>query len=1307
MTSESHLSKIILFIDNLKKKYGVSYFFVVLLILLFSIILISFVFPLVEFGRLFGTDDYSHLFHTSEMAKTTTLSGFYDNLGGKVSDPSTESNVYNYPFGLWLFGATIVKITGLPPLSAVILFVMLFLFVIIGSFYIYSGLFLDSKEQKIVAILFLISMPNFALSILAYRPSIFVMPFLFLALYITFKEPIDWKLLLVLWLLLFIIILCHTGTFMFIITFSLTFFILNCLIWGKFSRTVYILVFSSFVIYVFSLRWFPEISNQYETKTGLFLSATDFFAAKLHFNLAADIGNVFYRNFLVEQQLIFAIFFGAFLFFMGKLCVYLHYKIAERMPAGKKLFPIALPITNISHSAVSLPIMIGPAQSLFSLLGVFRLDSKGKVIFISTIIIAVLPDFIQTSQGNVVATGAIREISFLVIIIPITAVLGLWSVLPYIDQIKNSIRPDIIKPHIISAFWVLLLCMFILIPSVATTYYLPKIAGEDYIINGMKWLGSNGDSQAAVVGYGYRTTPIYTNMSDATYGLQSGSETRTFLRLLKNVYFTVNEGDVTNLQHYFGVKYILTSDKLAANLKGTLSNLTIDNNHALNKIYSSQDFGVYEVKSTSPQQEISRILADNITLQNPGSSYQILSEDYMSILNAEHPSLERFGTPGNNYLGMGFITDNVRIYGMGENSTVDQFSLSEVPFEGKIDGNRIIYSGILKNDNSKINEASVQVIYTFYPKVIRREFLISNDWISSSDSQQMNVGFSTLMFIPMADFVIKNGQFRQARHIYPSDDGITKNNVMEEIYIFDQTKQLNIKFGKTAPLPTSMSYKGSTIYNMSSIGFSQTGSLKPGATLHITQYFSRGSEITSEKKINSVGGISLMNYPDGIVPIIISGYRTPVSDYGNMDNINNAYTLLKDEQIPYTEIINPLRITENPSIQNITSEESSTKIKAPNTTVSPVIMIDVSSLMNNNIKVIGSESTGLKYYNDISIQDTSITDVLNYGKDAGVSIIGFMPTSLSYNLDTLKIVIDKNLPMMLSNSVNPPYLGFFEEGYRNPEFAYYQGRPTNVLLLPISNPISTVFLSQPDTKEIFSNWKLTLNEVAKDDELAFFILRSADIGNPAYSEDFKDLFSYARDRGLTFTSPDNVTNYMRLLKNIQYSGNIDGDTASIDVINNNQEMVKQVTFRVNVPPLKNGNYSVNEGKIIRTKEEIENQVIYVSVDLPASSSKKIIISPENKREQMVVKIYERLLEDTISITVKDENGEPLSTSDVIIDSNYYPLDKEGTVQVLLRRGLHTIHIQNPGYNTFDYTIDVKGRLALAADSLKNKLTIFK
>ncbi len=258
MQPRSGLKKIQSFFEEFQSKYSMSSIFILLFIFLLVVILFSFIFPILDFGRFFGTDDYTHLFHTEEMTSSTGISDFYEKMGTQVSNPDNNENMFNYPFGLWLFGATIVKVTGITYLSAELLFVILFLLILIGSFYVYSGIFLESKEQKIMAILFLLSMPSASLSLLSYRPSIFILPFLFILLYIAFREPVQWKLFPFAWLSIFVIIISHTGTFIFLISFSVVFFLLYCLIWGRSSVPIFIVLLSTFIIYIFSLDGSPK-----------------------------------------------------------------------------------------------------------------------------------------------------------------------------------------------------------------------------------------------------------------------------------------------------------------------------------------------------------------------------------------------------------------------------------------------------------------------------------------------------------------------------------------------------------------------------------------------------------------------------------------------------------------------------------------------------------------------------------------------------------------------------------------------------------------------------------------------------------------------------------------------------------------------------------------------------------------------------------------------------------------------------------------------------------------------------------------
>ena len=56
-----------------------------------------------------------------------------------------------------------------------------------------------------------------------------------------------------------------------------------------------------------------------------------------------------------------------------------------------------------------------------------------------------------------------------------------------------------------------------------------------------------------------------------------------------------------------------------------------------------------------------------------------------------------------------------------------------------------------------------------------------------------------------------------------------------------------------------------------------------------------------------------------------------------------------------------------------------------------------------------------------------------------------------------------------------------------------------------------------------------------------FLFNSADIGDPTYSGEFNSLFSYAKEKGYTFTSPEIIADHYRQLQNVEYSGYTDMD----------------------------------------------------------------------------------------------------------------------------------------------------------------------
>jgi len=1281
--------------------------FVLLTVFLLAVILISFFIPIIHFGRFFGTDDYSHLFHTQQMYQSTGISDFYERMGNFVANPTSGDNLYNYPFGLWLFGSIIAKVTGLQVITSIFIFICIFLLIIVGTFYTYSGAFLATREQKILAVLFLISMPNMALLILSYRPSVFILPFLFLLIFIAIGEPFQWKLLPVIWLMIFIIIISHTGTFIFLVSFSILFYLLYCIIWGRSSLPMFVVIVSTFIIYILSLAWFPEILSQYADKSTLFLSPGNYLAAKFDIHIPLELGNIFYQNVVVSHELVYALVLGAFVFALGKVFRFVHRKIWEHFNRPETKFLLTLPLSNISHSVISTPLWAGPLQVIFSLIGLFRLDRRGKCLLLSVFIVAVLPDILFPTAA---ATGALRDISFLVVIIPITSVLGFCGIISFLEEKYPR------KKNIQAVIWAIVLITVIITATLATTYYLPKISGEDYIIGGMQWMGNYGEQTDKVVGFGYRQVPIYTNMSDATYGLENGYETRTFMNLLSDTFFSGSTTSVDDLQQLFGIKYIMTSDKIAANLGRAGSQLLIDQNTELNKIYSSKDYGVYDVITPKNSGE-KTILGGNVTLQKTGYSIAVSSDVYKIVLNENYPVIEQFGTPTDNYLGDGFFFDIVQISGLRQpayinpfvpvntsavqNGTIDIFGLNDLRITPTIVDNKVLYSTILKDPDGN-NEASLSVQYTFYPTTIKREVFISNDWITNPAPTEMKAELTTDISVPMSDFVITGNGTLESRHIYPSQDDIKLTGNIEDLYLYSGDRGIYLKNEPTAPFPSQVMYKGSTQYNISTISYYQADSLKPGATLHITQFLTPGDQETAKQDVSSQDSIRLLNYPDGIVPIMLVGYRSPDADMGQADFISQGYAILSNDSIPYSEAVIPEQLMITPATPENSTESSVVQPGIPQNTTR-LVSVDLQSIKSKGIKIVGSSQTvQANVFNNYSTQENDIGDVIQNANEQGATLIGYMPAGLNYNFDTFRILMDEKFPLILSTYVSPPYFGIPGQEVRDPDLATYNGKLTDIVLLPVSSPTSSALSTQTDPFSTLAAWKATIDDSVTMNEMAVFIIRSADLGNPAYSDDIQSLISYAESKGLVFTTPDFIADHYQKVRNIQYTGSVQNDVAQINVTNNNDEDVQNIAFMVTLPILEQGMYNVSNGRIVRIAQDSGNTIIWVSTDITAHQNQKIIVQPAELRQNIVVNVPKYPIEGPLHISLTDEKGQPLTNAEVIVDTRYYPSDENGGVTINLHRGVHTLQIQCPGFNTVRSSLNVKGRIYGIIDTLLNR-----
>ena len=853
------------YFERIYAYYAKDRAFFTLLLFLIAVLVIGYLIPALYFGRPFGTDTYTHIFHAQEMYATDSLFDFYEELGKKVLNPDLEDNPFNYPFGAWLFIAVLSKVINLEPDYTAYLFSALFLGIVAISYFIYAGLFLETKSQKLFAVLFLFSMPNVVLSVNNYRPSTFVLPFLLFAIYASYSEDITIKNMFLMIIAVLLIALTHTGTLIYLMIFAIGFFWIYSFFARKFSRPLFVLASSTFLFFWIAVKLFPHLYQQYATKATLFLTPGNFLSDKFHIFFADELSRALYENLFVHHQFIYVIIWSACVFAMGSALVFAGEQVYNQYTrlVSEKNHAI-VPLTGMSHSFITTPFWIGPIHAILGVIGFFRLDMKGKCFAVTVLLTTVAPAIMQASEGLDTATGALREISYLYLIIPVVAVLGLWYIIQFVKaKVKNS-------RAVITLIYIGLFSMIIVTPVIGNGYYLPSISGEDYIIEGMQWLSGTGTPNEKAVGYGYRTVPVYTGKMDASYGRASGTQTRTFIQLLNGIYFEKTGNQAGDLYSLFGAKYVLISDKLVQNLNNE-KEVVIDSRRDLDKIYSSKDFGIYAFSQSGIHAD-SLFNDDQVSIDNVGSNIEIRTKTYKVVMDRETPKIKYIGTNTQNLLQEGTMYDSARLTWLGNSDDLEAYSFSDETFTREGIDNKLIYRTVLKDGRGIDNWSTVTIVYTFLPEMIEREFIISNDQLSTTDSPIMRVYFSTNLFMPASTFVLKKSFTRVEKDIYPSEDTVHLNDVYEEFYITGGDSGIYIKYGNTAPNPQYITYKGSTAYNYCAFGISNYETIQPGASLHITQYISVGNEDLAKRHILNDNRISLHPYPDGIIPLILCGY---------------------------------------------------------------------------------------------------------------------------------------------------------------------------------------------------------------------------------------------------------------------------------------------------------------------------------------------------------------------------------------------------------------------------------------------------
>jgi len=1153
----------------------------VFLFLLCSLLILAFVLPTWVIPIPYGTDVYTHLFMTRILSSVNSLSQFYTYCfeEGYLT--------YDYPFGLWLFGSIVAKITGMDMLELSQILPFVVMLILITLYFSYARVFTSSGDEALLSVIFLLSIPLMCLDVLAYQTRTIVIPFLiFIIYFILTEDKISlWKRTLLINMFIFILCFTHTGTYMFLLTLTIAYLFIYAIFWGELHRDSYMTAGSMMFIYIITMHLFPHVHPQYIDKGRILVSAGDFLTSDLHMPLADELARMFYEQIFLELNLLYVVLACLAIYAACRFLVFLHHKIKTsgiKLKLSEKFLsvPIIGSIRHVSHSIISTPFWLGPVHTVLAILGVFRVNRKGLYMLFAVAAVTLL-------SGYMAGERAIREIEYFFVIIPVLAALGFYHARAKVEpHMHNKLQKFFVAILLLSVFF-----SIVVLPVVGNLYYHPLISGPEYERTGLSWLGGIGEPDEGCAGWGYRhMISIYGNkIPPAVTTVASGSEMSNFIQDQYSVCFNMNsEKHADDLYATFGVKYLIVSKRTIRNFGEKPEHLMIDHNRQLDKIYSSAGpFSIYKyITYPVHRANIAPKLnfADDALIKDAGDSYLVETDYYKMRIGKANPEIKYIGNKTTNFIGDGEYYDYLLItWGVG--SLYRQFNdyiLHEVSYPKVILGkNQIIYSTILKNQNGAENWATLTVKYTFFERAMKRDVIISNDRVEDTN---MNAGISmAFYYTPMRYFRFRLDEKTPiSRTIYPCQDKIRLEKLrFNKIFINNGKEGVYIKFENTAPYPSGITYSGLTTENAYLVIMSMRGSVSPSGSYHLSQWISIGDEQTAEKNIERYSSVSLYPYPDGEIPIIVVS-RINSLNTSSEEDFNatlNGHVKLKEMGVAiYSEAVN---------MQDM--EINTSRMKR---------------LLEQGAYIIGYER--VKGYNT-TVQEYKIEKMVgNAQKCYKIDLKGFMPEDFRYNLSIVKILNEQNLTFIVSKEVLPAFDIYYQEGLRRPQMAYYHGEKTNLVLLPISGPeISRPFYVYGEDYE--GAWKAVIDSVIENEDVCIFLWDSEKVNRAEYMTQVLNTIKYAIEKGMNFTTPYEIAKHFLLLQNISavISKSDDGSKITISVSNGNEEPVRGVTFKMKVP--NNEEYVVKKGQIARKTFSDNSCIYYLSTDLSSKETKEIVI----------------------------------------------------------------------------------------------------
>lgn len=1215
-------------------RYHNSTLFTHFLVFFLAILTLSYFVSTIIFPLPWGTDSFGHMLNTERMFESNSLVEYYESVF------SEEYLGYDYPFGLWYFGSILMKITGMNISEFIIIYPLFFLLITFIVYYNYAIKLLKKNEWALLSLIFFVSMPMLATNFLNYSTSRFVPIFLIMIICIAIDDNKKWQNIPIIISIPFLLAITHTGTYMFLIFFTTSYFLVYAGLYKKIDWWMFLITVITLIMYVIAVQEFQFVQPQYIDKGRMIISSADTIASISGLDIIREMGNIFYENIFVTNNMTYVLFWSSTIFFAGFLLMWIHKRSEEKINSLRLSIPFIGNISNVSHDFIMTPFWIGPIHSVLSAFGVFLLDAKGKCIFCAILISAVIPASMQSGEG----TGALREIYYLFLIIPITAVAGFVFLYPKIQEKILSPKKKIINLFLL----VLIFVPLIAAPIIGSIYYVPQISGSKNDKDNFIWLSSIGSPVEGVSGWAHRDEiTIYTQKK--TPNIESGTESKNYAKNLMSIYFIPNSYDALNELSLQNIQYYITSSYILEQYNAKPEALKIDLNTQLDKIFSSDNnFGIYHTyDQTSPQNfesQIQNLAVDNVIfdeqqgiIKDGGSSY-LFENYYQKIrISKKSPVIDYFGTPTKNYIGDGFFDDSVYFYSRAIED-FEGFSLdfSDIEFDSIIcSGNSIRYNSIVPVPNSSENLATLQVTYTFLEKGMKRDIEIINDWRDNSTSN-LGIIFTNSMFMPLSEFEFSDLSEDQkktvSKKIYPSQGNIKlQDTAIERLYLDSGENGMLIKYGGLTPFPNVISFGGSEYYEYGNIYLQTVYDPGPGEAAKFDQLFVVGERDEANRIIDTYTSVSLYDYPEGMIPLVI------LNPY--LDGENTDWSSILNYNIPESSLI-PFTITSYGTIKDYQSQND--------------------ELINMN---------------------------------SGKSSKGIILPRLQYNLDTIRTLDANNMKILAGRPVSPPFNYMNREGTRNLKELFYHGEQTGVILAPISLPQSGVIGRGSNYEEVLINWKDTINTVVDDGGIVIFFWNPSDFKSTGLFSEYNDLMDYAINKGVTLTSLDPLVRHQSLIKNIHINAMKEIDTITMNIHNQNQQGVTGVTCKVVLPKIEDTcPYKVSEnGRIVRTDEDLEKCILYVASDIEAGESKEIVIEPALTRRRFGID-FSKLYHGTNLMEILDDEGNPVKEAFVTIDTRTYKSNEEGEVSFYVRRGVHNISVEKPGFRSRQVYIDIKSKI---------------